>query len=119
MKRSTPLKTHTPLRTKSPMRRSRTKSTPVRKEARGKPCMVRLPGCTGDTDTVVLAHYRLAGYAGTALKPPDEMGAYACWYCHAVCDGRLARPDGYSFDAVRLAHCEGVFRTQELRRGEA
>ena len=39
--------------------------TNLRKQARGKPCMVRLPGCTGGGDsdgTVVLAHYRLLPY---------------------------------------------------------
>ena len=106
--RKTPLK-------RSPMRRKGIKSTQTSKAAHGKPCMIRLPGCDGGGETTVLAHYRLSGYSGTGLKPPDSMAAYACFRCHAIVDGRLPRPEGYSFDAVRLAHAEGVMRTQQLK----
>ncbi len=91
----------------------------LRTEARGKPCMVRLPGCTGGGDadgTVVLAHYRLAGYCGTGIKPPDEMAAWACAHCHDVVDGRSAIPMSMVLrqptkPEIRLAHAEGVLRT--------
>lgn len=91
----------------------------LRKAARGKPCMVRLPGCDGGGETTVLAHYRLAGYCGTGAKPPDTMAAWACAPCHDLCDGRevdrsLTRED------VRLAHAEGCMRTvAELVRSGA
>lgn len=30
----------------------------------------------------MLAHYRLAGTCGGALKPPDILGAWGCGPCH-------------------------------------
>lgn len=90
----------------------RPKSTPTRKAANGEACLVRLPGCGGADGTVVLAHYRLLPYCGTGYKPPDELGAFACDNCHGIVDGRKERPMGWSFEAVRLAHAEGVMRTQ-------
>ena len=82
----------------------------LRKLAKGKPCMVRLPGCDGGGETTVLAHYRLAGYSGTAKKPPDIMGAWACHWCHEVVDKRRF-VQYMTVEEVRLAHAEGVMRT--------
>ena len=94
----------------SKRRPARPKMTPARKEARGKPCMVRIPGvCNGDPETTILAHYRLAGYCGTGMKPIDALGAWACSACHDEVDRRtrhLADPV-----IARLAHAEGVLRT--------
>ena len=85
--------------------------TDLRKLARGKPCMIRLPGCTHDRSTTVLAHYRLAGYSGVGLKPDNfAFGAWACSHCHDTVDGR--RETEHSRDVVRLAHAEGCLRTQ-------
>lgn len=111
MKR-TPLTRKTPLKATT-IRASgrRPKMTEARKSAKGQPCMVRLPGCDGGGETTVLAHYRLAGTCGTGTKPPDVLGAWACWFCHECCDGRAPAPEGYSRDQVRLAHAEGVLRT--------
>ena len=82
-----------------------------RKAAQGKPCMVRLPGCNGRRDTTVLAHYRLAGYCGTGMKPDDyTFGAWACSDCHDLIDGRK-RYEG-NREVLRLAHAEAVMRTQ-------
>ena len=81
----------------------------LRKEAQGKPCQVRLPGCDGGGETTVLAHYRLSPYSGMGIKPPDIMGAWCCAKCHDLADGRK-KYDGDRM-AVRLAHCEGVLRT--------
>ena len=103
----------TPLARKTPMTRSRPKSTPARQAAQGKPCMVRLPGCSHNAEETVLAHYPLAGYSGTGLKSPDILGAWACHHCHAVIDGRIFPPPGYLRNDVRLAHAEGVMRTME------
>lgn len=91
------------------------KTTQARKEARGKPCMVRLPGCSGGGDDVVLAHYRLAGTCGTGMKPPDQLGAWACSNCHDRIDGRVN--SGLPRVELRLAHAEGCFRTW-MARGE-
>lgn len=93
--------------------------TDQRRAARGQPCMVRLPGCTGGGEDTVLAHYRLAGTCGIGRKPDDAQGAWCCHVCHDICDGRRPLPDGYTRDAVRLAHAEGVMRTQSMRRDAA
>ena len=84
----------------------------LRKAAQGRACLVRLPGCDGGGETTVLAHYRLAGYCGTRLKPPDmPWGAFACGPCHSRVD-RVVRDLEYDF--VRLAHAEGCLRTIDL-----
>ena len=82
--------------------------------AKGKDCMVRLPlVCNGNPKTVTLAHYRLA--TGGALKPDDMQGAWACFDCHNLVDGRTKSE--HQREIVRLAHAEGVFRTQqEIRK---
>jgi hypothetical protein len=99
------------------MRQSRPKSTPARKAAKGQECMVRIPGiCNRDPETTVLAHYRLAGYCGTGMKPDDEaFGAWASSACHDECDRRTRLEET---EYVRLCHAEGVLRTIAAR-GEA
>ena len=92
------------------------KKVDLRKQARDKPCMVRLPGCDGGGATTVLAHYRLANYCGTSLKPIDELGAWACAHCHDVVDSRIKvslalAGRALTHDEIRLAHAEGVLRT--------
>ena len=92
------------------------KMTKLRKEAQGKPCMVRIPGvCNGNPETTVLAHYRLAGYCGTGLKTDDDMAAWACSACHDECDRRTRL---MNIDYVRLWHAEGVLRTQQERKSK-
>ena len=87
----------------------------LRKLAQGKPCMVRLPGCNHNPETTVLAHYRLAGYAGMSKKPDDfAFGAWCCSACHDLVDGRTK--SDHDRQTLRLAHAEGCLRTQaELR----
>jgi Protein of unknown function (DUF1364) len=86
----------------------------LRKIARDKPCMVRLPNvCAHNTETTVLAHYRLAGISGMGLKSPDLIGAWCCGACHAYVDTHK--------DAeTQLAFAHGVFRTiaELINRGE-
>ena len=92
-----------------------TRQTKLTKAARGRECQIRLPGCPGDTETVVLAHYRLAGICGTGMKPPDLIGAWGCDYCHGFCDGRTNRSLlGMTYDDIRLYHAEAVLRTQVI-----
>jgi len=82
----------------------------ITKAARGRDCMVRIPGiCNGNPETVVLAHYRLAGTCGTGYKPNDLQGAWACDGCHSAIDGR-SKTD-FTQDELRLMHAEGCFRT--------
>ena len=88
----------------------------LRAEARGRGCMVRLPGvCNHNSETVVLAHVRLIGVSGMGMKADDLLGAWACSACHDVID-RRARTD-MDLKEVRLAHLEGMVRTiAQLRK---
>lgn len=84
----------------------------IRKSARNQPCQIRLPGiCNRNPETVVLAHYRMAGSCGMGIKPPDWQAAYACSACHDEIDRRTRHLDE---ETVRLAHAEGVMRTQKI-----
>lgn len=86
------------------------------KEARGRECQVRIPGvCNFNPETTVLAHYRLAGTCGTAIKPDDTQAAWACSACHDEVDRRTRLIDA---NEARLMHAEGVMRTQEILRKE-
>lgn len=83
----------------------------LRKEARGRGCTVRIPGvCNFNSETVVLAHIRVAGVSGMGLKSPDLLGAWACSNCHDEIDGRT-HTSGLSRDELRLAHYDGIART--------
>ena len=83
----------------------------LRKEAKGRGCMVRLPGiCNFNSETVVLGHIRLAGISGMGLKAPDLVGAGCCSNCHAEVDGQTHK-SGMTRDELRLAHFEGMART--------
>jgi hypothetical protein len=88
----------------------------LRKEARGRGCMVRLPGvCNHNSETVVLAHVRLAGVSGMGMKSDDLIGAWSCSSCHDAID-RRSHAD-LERDYVRLAHLEGMVRTiAQLRK---
>jgi hypothetical protein len=86
------------------------KQNRITKAARGRDCQIRVPGhCNGNPETVVLAHYRLAGTCGTGYKPNDLQGAWSCSGCHDAIDGR-AKSD-YTQEELRLMHAEGCFRT--------
>jgi hypothetical protein len=88
----------------------------LRKEARGRPCMVRIPAvCNHNSETTVLAHVRLAGVSGMGIKSDDALGAWACSDCHDAID---RRNHAYlEHDFVRLAHLEGMVRTiAQLRK---
>ena len=89
----------------------------LRKAARGRECMVRLPGvCNHNPETTVLAHVRLVGVSGMGMKADDLLGAWACSSCHDAIDRRghldLER------DYVRLAHLEAMVRTIAVLRKE-
>lgn len=87
------------------------RSLNLRTLARGRDCMVRLPDiCNHNPATVVLAHFRMSGISGFGMKAPDIFGAWACSACHDAADRRAHQDLGR--DYVRLAHLEGVLRTQ-------
>lgn len=86
------------------------------KLAKGRQCQVRLNGiCNHNPETTVLAHYRMAGTCGVGMKPDDMQGAWACSECHSEIDRRTRILEN---DFVRLAHAEGVLRTQAILRQE-
>lgn len=79
----------------------------LRDFAKGKECMVRIPGvCNFDPETTVLAHIRRAGTGGMSLKPPDICGVWACNRCHDALDRRGYRDipmesiNEYALDAL-------------------
>lgn len=84
----------------------------IRESARGEQCQVRLIGiCNHNPDTVVLAHYRMAGTCGVGIKPIDIQGAYACSACHDEIDRRTRYLDE---EEAKRAFAEGVMRTQRI-----
>jgi hypothetical protein len=90
----------------------------LRDYARGKPCMIRVPGwCNNEPETTVLCHYRIAGYSGMGLKNHDVLAAFGCSTCHELVDGQ--RQGGLSRSQRQVLLCEGVMRTQAylLERG--
>lgn len=91
----------------------------LRKEAKGRECQVRIMGvCNFNPETTVLAHYRMAGLNGVGMKPNDLFGTWACSACHDAIDGRVQTE--FSREELRLAHAEGIFRTQQalIREGK-
>lgn len=84
----------------------------LRKEARDRECQIRIPGvCNGNSETVVLAHYRMSGICGTGIKPNDVFGAWACSACHDEIDRRTRITDA---EYAKQCHLEGVIRTQDI-----
>jgi len=82
----------------------------LRNNARGRDCMVMLPGiCNHRSETVVLAHVRLSGVTGVGQKAPDLLGAWCCSACHDEVDRRTSMLDR---DKALLWFYEGVLRTQ-------
>lgn len=79
--------------------------TNLRAEARGRGCQIRLDCCNANSETVVLAHFRLSGISGMGYKGPDLIAAWACSECHK-------RVDTDKSPEVQLAFAHGVFRTQ-------
>jgi hypothetical protein len=55
----------------------------LRNFAKGQDCTMRSDYCNLDPETVVLCHARMAGFNGTAMKPPDFLGYHGCSSCHA------------------------------------
>lgn len=92
------------------------------KLAKGRNCMMRIPGvCKNDRSTVVLCHTNehRAARAGMGIKPHDLLAFYACDACHAAADGRMRPvPDGngffYDADELRVMEYQAVIRTLRI-----
>lgn len=84
----------------------------IRESARGKECLMGLPGCAGGCESTIWSHYRgEAGGKGLSLKADDLCGAYACTHCDAIYDGQKPRPEGMSLIAVMLAWYDAHIRS--------
>jgi hypothetical protein len=89
---------------------SRKKNKKITDSARGEDCQVRLEGiCNFNPETTIPAH--LNG-GGMGYKHNDMFIAYACSACHAVIDGAVQAL--YDKDELKLAHYEGMVRTQYI-----
>ena len=101
---------------RKPMKKSRAKSTPARRAARGQDCTLMLLGvCNRDPATTVLCHSnRLADGKGIGLKAPDSKACFGCSNCHDVLDGRRSLPN-----CVTRQELEKAFdRACEITRAE-
>jgi hypothetical protein len=85
----------------------------LRKHAKGKPCMIRLPGCQDGPghETTVLCHWRDSS-TGMGQKENDLFGAWGCSACHDVVDGR-ARVEGMNCLDIRAFFLDAIIRTQK------
>lgn len=83
----------------------------LRQSARGQECQVRLYQiCRGRNDTVILAHLPGGGVGGKGF---DTAASFCCFECHDAIDGRV-QTDLYTQDEIKLAHLQGVMRTQSI-----
>lgn len=80
------------------------------KQAKGRNCTFRAPGCLYLPDTVVLCHVRVAGACGVGLKPPDEIAFWGCDPCHSLFDSRRHLPE-FDHDRLEAMAMRAVART--------
>ena len=108
------------LKTRKPMKKSRAKSTPARRAARGRDCTLMLPGvCNRDPATTVLCHSnRLADGKGMGLKAPDSAACFGCSDCHDVLDGRRPLPGWMTRQQLQDTFDRATAITQEQLKQE-
>ena len=89
---------------------------PLRKAARGKPCMIRLWSYeihSHDPATVTLHHIRnkrlFGGDVGLGQKPNDIFGVWACDKCHTILHNP---PSDRDADMLELEELQAMVRTQ-------
>ena len=91
----------------------------LRKEAKGRPCTIRLPGCSGGGEDSMLCHYSSHRFGnGMGCKSDDFAAAFGCASCHDIADGRVKAPGWMAKAEVRLAHAEAVIETGLILRKE-
>jgi len=105
---------------RKPMKKSRAKSTPARRAARGRDCTLMLLGvCNRDPATTVLCHSnRLADGKGMGLKAPDSAACFGCSDCHDVLDGRRPLPGWMTRQQLDDTFDRAVAITQEQLQQE-
>jgi len=100
---------------RTPMKKSRAKSTPARRAARGRDCTLMLLGvCNRDPATTVLCHSnRIEHGKGMGLKAPDSKACFGCSDCHDVLDARRPLPGWMTRQQLDDAFDRAVAITQE------
>lgn len=100
---------------RKPMKKSRAKSTPARRAARGRDCTLMLLGvCNRDPATTVLCHSnRLADGKGMGLKAPNSAACFGCSDCHDVLDGRRPLPGWMTRQQLEDAFDHAMVITQK------
>lgn len=125
MKRSTPLRARsqlsrkTPLCARAPMHRGgRPKMTPARRNAKGQPCTLQLPGCYPgpDNEQVQLCHLRMFGGGGEGIKPHDSEAVFGCRHCHDLLDQRAKWPSWLTATVMYEYIAWALIRTLRLQR---
>ena len=86
--------------------------TDLRREARGRDCMIRSPVCSCDREQTVLAHLRMVGISGAGTKAPDLLGAWSCYPCHQLADLGQFGDTKMTRDDRDLMLLRGIVRTQ-------
>lgn len=84
--------------------------------ARGKPCLLRVPGvCQGGTDTTVAAHSNSSchGKAG-ARKADDHYSVWSCAACHIGWLDQGAAPRSQKAAAFMAAHLRQVLEWRSI-----
>lgn len=91
----------------------------LRRAARLQPCSLRLPNCSADPATTVLAHLPCVD-KGTGLKGPDHFAVFACASCHRLIDGPRKHGKSYGIgktvvprELVLERMLAGLFETQK------
>lgn len=84
----------------------------ITKSAKGKDCKIRLfPYCDHNPDTTVFCHAP-SSTKGMSRKSEDWWGAYGCYTCHGIVDGRIKTdiPD----HEIKQRFFEAVHDTQKI-----
>lgn len=93
-----------------------------RRSAQHRHCMVRHPD-TGDYCTgtgVVLCHIRIAGNAGTGMKPSDDESLFLCSRHHDEMDDRIVSELGRNLWLVRNVYIperKAAYRAYKIGTG--
>lgn len=80
--RKTRLKPRSDKRKASPKPQNPEPLAPLRANAEGQDCKLRLSQCRGLPEYVVLCHLRMFNVAGAGQKPPDPVAVFGCDLCH-------------------------------------
>ena len=76
------------------------RSPKIRAAARDQDCTLRLPGCRNDGK-------------GGAQKADDDKGAFGCFHCHDLLDGR-ARWPGLTKEMIEMEFTRAVEETRAI-----